>query len=116
MSSKTEEELRARVQFLESIIGSIGATLAQADMPSSSSCLSSHVSEQELLRTLPPQSRKTLEYFLAGYRVSTIAQLLKLSPHTIRNHLKAAFRKVGVHSQQELIEYLRPSIRPDLAS
>ena len=116
MGKKTEDELRARVQFLESIIRNIGTTVSQSGMTDSPAASSSHISEQELLRTLPPQSGKTLEYFLAGYRVSTIAQVLGLSPHTIRNHLKAAFRKAGVHSQQELIEYLRPSLHTALSA
>jgi DNA-binding CsgD family transcriptional regulator len=30
-----------------------------------------------------------------------------LSQSTVRNHLASIFRKVGVHSQPELLEYLR---------
>jgi PAS domain S-box-containing protein len=40
-------------------------------------------------------------------RVPTIAREMYLSQSTVRNHLAAIFRKVGVHSQQELIALLR---------
>jgi DNA-binding NarL/FixJ family response regulator len=51
--------------------------------------------EQEIVRLL-----------CTGQRVPTIARSLYLSPHTVRNHLKAVFRKVGVRSQIELLELL----------
>jgi DNA-binding CsgD family transcriptional regulator len=52
---------------------------------------------------------------LAGDRVSSIAKLLFLSEGTVRNHLSSVFGKLGVGSQQELIELLRvaPAERPD---
>jgi DNA-binding CsgD family transcriptional regulator len=43
---------------------------------------------------------------LRGERVSTIARELYLSPSTVRNHLAAIYRKVGVRSQAELLEHL----------
>jgi PAS domain S-box-containing protein len=42
-----------------------------------------------------------------GERVSMIASELYLSQSTVRNHLSAIFRKVGVHSQRELLAVLR---------
>jgi len=42
-----------------------------------------------------------------GHRVSHIADLLGISPHTVRNHFKSVFRKLGVHSQVELLARLR---------
>jgi len=52
---------------------------------------------------------------LAGDRVSSIAKLLFLSEGTVRNHLSSVFGKLGVRSQQELIELLRiaPTERPN---
>jgi DNA-binding NarL/FixJ family response regulator len=44
---------------------------------------------------------------LRGERVSTIAREMYLSPSTVRNHLAAIYRKVGVGSQAELLELLR---------
>ncbi|MGD9792923.1 MAG: LuxR C-terminal-related transcriptional regulator [Acidimicrobiia bacterium] len=48
-----------------------------------------------------------LHLLLEGYRVPSIAKRLYLSQHTVRNHLKAIFRKTRVSSQAELIERLR---------
>jgi len=44
---------------------------------------------------------------LRGDRVPTIAEALYLAPSTVRNHLVAVFRKVGVNSQQQLISHFR---------
>ena len=48
-----------------------------------------------------------VELLLASRRVPGIAGTLGISPHTVRNHLKAVFRKLGVHSQEALLELLR---------
>lgn len=42
-----------------------------------------------------------------GERVPSIARELFLSQSTVRNHLTGVFRKVGVHSQVELLDLLR---------
>jgi DNA-binding CsgD family transcriptional regulator len=43
---------------------------------------------------------------LAGYRVPAIARILFVSQSTVRNHLSSVFKKLGVESQQELIDLL----------
>jgi DNA-binding NarL/FixJ family response regulator len=59
------------------------------------------------LHNLSSREREVLHSLLAGQRVPTIARSLYLSPHTVRNHLKAIFRKLGVRSQTELLERLQ---------
>lgn len=51
---------------------------------------------------LSPQQRAVLELFAEGLTVRCIAERLHLSAHTVRGHLKAIFRRLGVHSQDEL--------------
>ena len=58
------------------------------------------------LDDLSPREREVLALVLDGYRVSTIARSMYLSPSTVRNHLSAIFRKFGVKSQAELVEEL----------
>ena len=60
---------------------------------------------------LDPLTRReshVLRLVLDGRRVSSIAKGLNLSEHTVRNHLKAIFRKLDVHSQADLIDRFRP--------
>ena len=52
---------------------------------------------------MPRRQREIAELVLQGMEVDDIARKLALSPHTVRNHLKAVFRRVGVHSRAELL-------------
>lgn len=57
-----------------------------------------------------PLSERELEIARAlarGHRVSQIARMYRISPHTVRNHFKSIFRKLQVHSQVELLARLR---------
>jgi len=53
--------------------------------------------------TLPERQRQVVRLLLAGLDVEEIAATLFLSPHTVRNHNKAAFRTLGVRSRLELL-------------
>ncbi len=59
------------------------------------------------LRDLSPREKEVLALLIAGDRVPAIATQLHISPHTVRNHLKAIYRKVEVQSQSELIHRVR---------
>jgi len=58
------------------------------------------------LSDLSPRQHEVISRLLRGDRVSTIARAMFLSPSTVRNHLAAIYRKVGVKSQAELLEML----------
>jgi DNA-binding NarL/FixJ family response regulator len=70
------------------------------DRPVSSASLSA-------LSRLTSREREVLARLLDGERVRSIAADLFVSQSTVRNHLSSIFRKVGVHSQGELIRRLR---------
>jgi DNA-binding CsgD family transcriptional regulator len=55
------------------------------------------------LALLSQREREIVTRLLDGERVPAIAASLVLAQSTIRNHLAAAFKKLGVHSQQELM-------------
>jgi DNA-binding CsgD family transcriptional regulator len=56
---------------------------------------------------LSAREQDVLHLLREGYRPRSIAEILHLSPQTVRNHLKAIFRKTGTHSQEELIMMAR---------
>jgi DNA-binding CsgD family transcriptional regulator len=59
------------------------------------------------LEDLSRREGELLQLLLEGHRVSGIADMLCLSPHTVRNHIKSIFRKLDVHSQAELVALVR---------
>lgn len=57
---------------------------------------------------LTRREQEIVHHFVDGHRLSTIANRLCISPHTIRRHLKGVFMKLEVKSQTELVEKLKP--------
>ncbi len=59
--------------------------------------------------TLSRREREILRAFIAGHRPAQIASTFMVSVHTVRNQIKTMYRKLGVHSQNELrAKVLRP--------
>jgi DNA-binding CsgD family transcriptional regulator len=56
---------------------------------------------------LSDRELEVVRQLLAGDRVPAIARSLFLSQSTVRNYLSSVFRKLGVGSQQELLDLLR---------
>jgi len=59
------------------------------------------------LADLTDRELEVLSRLLSGARVPAIASELGISPHTVRNHLKSMYRKVGAKDQSDLIEKVR---------
>ncbi len=55
------------------------------------------------LESLSTRELEVLALIVDGQRVGQLAKALFISQHTVRNHLKAIFRKLDVHSQEELV-------------
>jgi DNA-binding NarL/FixJ family response regulator len=53
-----------------------------------------------------PREREIIRGLVCYRRVSTVADALGISVHTARNHLKSIFRKLNLHSQDELLRFL----------
>jgi DNA-binding CsgD family transcriptional regulator len=65
-----------------------------------------------LIRELSGRQMQILHRLARGEQVSSIAESLYLSKSTVRNHLVAIYRKLGVHSQSELLARLRADAGP----
>lgn len=94
--------------------GSLAAELASVAMRLQSMSFSAQISpnpiapiNHPLLGELSDREREVLTQLMAGSRVPIIAEQLFISPATVRNHLKAIYRKVKVSSQSALIERVR---------
>ena len=59
------------------------------------------------LESLSDREREVLAHLVIGERVPAIAEVLHISPHTVRNHLKSVYRQLGVGSQSELIKFVK---------
>ncbi|MET9243325.1 helix-turn-helix transcriptional regulator [Nonomuraea sp. NPDC003709] len=56
--------------------------------------------------SLTPREREVAECVARGHSTSELAARLHLSPHTVRDHLKAIFAKVDASSRGELVARL----------
>jgi DNA-binding CsgD family transcriptional regulator len=59
-----------------------------------------------VLSVLTPRQQEVVARLALGDDVATIASELHLSQSTVRNHLSAAFRRLGVQSQRGLLALL----------
>lgn len=59
------------------------------------------------LDRLSNRERDVVRLLAMGYRPKVIASRLRISYHTVKNHLKSTFKKLEVSSQAELIAMLR---------
>jgi PAS domain S-box-containing protein len=55
------------------------------------------------LDDLTARERQIVSELVLGKSVREIAQLHTISGHTVRNHIKAVYRKLGVHSRLDLL-------------
>ncbi len=62
---------------------------------------------RDALQLLSARERQVVDSLLRGERVTQVAANMGIAPNTVRNHVKAVFRKLGVRSQTELFVKLR---------
>ena len=69
----------------------------------------SHASSVPVDGDFSERQLEIMDRLVRGERVPTIARALYVSQSTVRNHLSVIFRKLGVHSQEELLRALHGS-------
>jgi two-component system nitrate/nitrite response regulator NarL len=88
------------LESLRNVLGD-GGTVAQIARRAATST-NGHAAD-----ALTPREREIVSALSTGQRVGAIAERLGVSEHTVRNHLKAVYRKLDVHSQVELLSRWR---------
>ena len=82
-------------------------TLALVDMHQSPDTGQRRACETIIARCkLSPRESEVLTYLVKGRNAKHIAEKLFVSESTVKTHISNIYRKVGVHSQQELLDQL----------
>jgi PAS domain S-box-containing protein len=102
---------RVRIEQLERHLRRIAAGIQAADVWGASGA-SLDVVRLPAFGELSNRQLEVLSRLMRGERVPAIATEMSVSQSTIRNHLAAIFRKMGVHSQAELLSLLRQADDP----
>ena len=55
---------------------------------------------------LSPREHDVVSLLVAGLDTRAIAKRMFISPHTVQDHLKSVFAKIGIHSRRELLATL----------
>jgi PAS domain S-box-containing protein len=104
--SEPADAIAARAWELEGHLRRIAGEVAASGVLSSLTAVPT-AAEVPAMAGLTSRELEIVTRILAGDRVPMIAQRMFLSQSTIRNHLTAVYRKLGVRSQQDLISLLR---------
>lgn len=56
--------------------------------------------------SVTPREREVIRGLVCYRRLARVAEVLGISIHTARNHLKSVLRKLNLHSQDELLQFL----------
>jgi DNA-binding NarL/FixJ family response regulator len=60
----------------------------------------------DLMSSLSPRQQDVVRLLAAGHPIPEVAELLRLSVHTVRGHMKVIFSKLGVQGQVALLSKL----------
>jgi DNA-binding NarL/FixJ family response regulator len=103
---EVERALRERRETLDSLSSAppAAAESAEEELPGLSGLELRHPAVAHLTR----REQEVLMRVLMGDDVSAIGSALFISPHTVRNHLKAIYRKLDVRSRVELVVRFGP--------
>ena len=103
-ASPRQRELEDHLRRIAREVSASGVAALTSDMPTAL--------DVPELSTLTSREYEIVVRLVGGERVSAIARRLFLSESTVRNHLTAVYRKLGVGSQGELVARLGAASRP----
>lgn len=105
-ASSDSEDLRERVAVLERRFRRIAQEVEAAGFVAGAQ-RPPDVADQPGLAELSARQWEIVARLVSGERVPGIAQAMFVNQSTIRSHLSAIYRRLGVHSQAELLALLR---------
>jgi PAS domain S-box-containing protein len=106
LSQKSKlSSLEGGLRQIAALLAEIGVSTGEARQPLTPAL-------RVALASLSRRETEVLRLLLRNRRPTTIAKELSRSVHTVRNQLKAIFKKLNVHSQEELLSRLGSN--PDL--
>ncbi len=89
-------------RYLEQIAGILAQAGVLPDRSAAVDARASFESRPEFA-SLTGREVEVVQAFMVHGRVDKVARALSISAHTVRNHLKAVYSKLGVKSQAELV-------------
>jgi DNA-binding CsgD family transcriptional regulator len=119
VGSRTERRpTKPELAFLARMAGRLASRLAGVDRRAAAlEALSREVARASLFTgqnappnvrgALRPRELAILSLYADGLSAQEIADLFVISTHTVRTHIKNAYRRLGVHSRAEAVERLR---------
>ena len=103
-----ERRHRARLERLESGFQRMITQLRELSSQAEIEGATREFVDPRTLRRLSAREQQVVQAIVDGSRVSEIAASFEISQNTVRNHLRAIFKKLRVRSQGELVAMLRP--------
>jgi DNA-binding NarL/FixJ family response regulator len=91
------------VHLVHSVMADLAREQAAAPMTACQATVLETFGENEKLLQLSPRQREVLELMVQSKSNKDIAQVLGLSEHTVRVHVAAIFRKLGVSKRVEAV-------------
>jgi two-component system, response regulator PdtaR len=110
--ARRADELDARSAALEERLRQVAALVQGAETVGPPRLQPAGPEARKRFEGLTRREAEVVTLVARGRRVSAIARDLDVSVFTVRNHLRAAFKKLEVHSQEELVEMLNPPRPP----
>jgi DNA-binding CsgD family transcriptional regulator len=102
--SSVAEKLAGRLRGIDRSAASLEALSRRAARASVFTIEEAPESVRNLLR---PRELVILSLYADGLSAQDIADLFVISAHTVRTHVKNAYRRLGVHSREEAAEFIR---------
>lgn len=85
----------------------------EAEDDQAAQALSARLESLAGYRELTPREREIALLLAQGNSYKRVAELLFVSPSTVQTHAKALYRKLSIHSKQELIDHLQNTERDE---